>query len=170
MLPLVALALYLRFPPGPRPDCNRAIEGTLQMWSLDHGRTNTYPNAGGDGDKSLAELKKYFGNGLEKYGYMPGLRFDDPPNLVLMYLKQKTRHTWHADVNHSIFTRPRWYAISPAIMDGASAEFPEGGRLLETAEFKARLLNTVAFLKEHQRPNWQTVANETSNFLASIQK
>jgi hypothetical protein len=84
-----------------------------------------------------------------------------------MYLKQKTRYTWHAETQ-SIFTPRRWMVISPAIISGGTC--PEGGELLDTPEFKKRLEMTVAFLKENQRPYWQAVAKEQSEFLKSIQE
>jgi len=108
-------------------------------------------------------MEPYFGKNIQQYRYVPGLRSDDPKDVVLMYMQ--TRYTWESDGTHTIFSPPRWLVLSPEIMSGTC---PEGGELLDTPEFKRRLQMTIAFLKEHQRPSWQVVAEEQSNFLKSV--
>ena len=124
-----------------------------------------YPDTNGNGSASLAVILPYFGDGLERYGYLPGLSSDDPKDLVLMYLKVKTRYTWHGDMTANVFSPKLWKIISPDVSDGPD---PEGGELVTTPEFKKRILKTLAFLKENQRPYWQTVAAEQTQFLDSI--
>jgi hypothetical protein len=61
--------------------------------------------------------------------------------------------------------------LSPGFSPGAPGNTcPEGGELLDTPEFKKRIQITIAFLKEQQRPYWQTVAEEQSEFLRSIKE
>ncbi len=132
-----------------------------------HATNGYYPNTNGNGDASLAMISPYFGGGLERYGYLPGLREDDHKDLVLMYLKVKTRYTWHGDTTPNIFSPKLWKVIAPDDWDGPD---PEGGELVTTPEFKKRILKTLAFLKENQRQNWQTVTTEQMQFLDSIKE
>ena len=111
-------------------------------------------------------IEPYFSHDIQRYGYVPGLTCDDPKGLALMYMR--TRYTWHGDTAHTIFSARRWLVLSPDIVMGGP--YPEGGDLLDTADFKRRLQRTVAFLKEHQRPHWQVVADEQSEFLKSIKE
>jgi len=168
---LVIVGMLLRFPPGPRPVCHRAIDGALQQWMLESGHTNSYPNADGHGSASLAMIQRYFGDGIQQYGYVPGLRDGDPAGLVFMYLKRKTRYSWHGDTQHGAFSPRRWMVLSPSFSPGSPGNTcPEGGELLDTSEFKKRIQITIAFLKEQQRPYWQDVADEQSEFLKSIKE
>src|SRR5438309_10564358 len=100
-LAVVAVTAFLiRFPPGPRPWCHRQVDGAFIQWMLSTGQPSEYPheypNANGNGHASLALIEPYFGGDIHDYGYVPGLREDDPKDLVLMYLKKKTRHSYHA--------------------------------------------------------------------------
>src|SRR5207244_627825 len=148
-LVLVVAALFVLHS-GPRPVCHRAVDGAFQQWMLENGHTNVYPNANGVGSNSLAMIEPLFGQDIQQYAYVPGLRCDDPKDLVLMYLRMQTHYTWHGDSGHNIFSPRRWMVIPPQIIDTGTC--PEGGELLSTSEFKRRLQMTVAFLREHQRP------------------
>jgi hypothetical protein len=81
-----------------RPYCHRQIEGALQQWMLEVGKTNTFPNIGGLSRDSLAVAGQFMGGPLDwadNYNYVPGLRDSDPPDLVLMYINRPTRWNWH---------------------------------------------------------------------------
>ena len=159
---VVAMRLALRS--GPRPACHPAVNGAFQQWMLENGHTNVYPNASGTQSNSLKLIERYYsGHDIQRYGYVPGLSYDDPKDLVLMYVR--TRYTWHGDTTHTIFSPERWLVLSPIVDDGPC---PEGGELVDTPEFKRRLQATLAFLKDHERPYWQVVAQEQSNFLKSV--
>src|SRR5580658_7834702 len=57
-----------------------------------------FPNVKGIGRDSLATIHEGMGNYMDwakEYGYVPGLREDDPGDLVLMYVERPTRWTWH---------------------------------------------------------------------------
>ena len=164
-------AWFVRFPGGPRPDCNRQLDGAFQGWAMESKSTNgTYPNLNGDSAACIAVIEPFIGNGkhgqLDAYGYVPGLRFDDPTNVVLIYMKEKTRFTWHSDYSHTLFSPRKWYVNSPSLVESGTC--PEGGDLLDTPEFKKRLLATLDFLRTNNRPNWEIVAREQLAFLASI--
>lgn len=173
VLTLIVVGLLMRFPlgsrirseSGPRPLCHRAIDGAFEQWMVATGSTNEYPNTNGNGSASLAMMRPFFGDEIQQYGYVPGLRYGDPADLVLMYMKERTRRTWHGDNARSTFSSPRWMVLSPEILHGTC---PEGGTLVDTAEFKQMLQHTVAFLKENQRPHWQAVTDEQMQFLKSI--
>lgn len=138
----------------------------MNQWMLAAGKTNgDYPNANGDSSNSLALLKPYDGDDLQRYEYVPGLNDHDTNDLVLMYLKTKTHYTWHADFDHTIFSPSRWIVLSPWIDDG---HCPEGGEWVDTPELKRRLLLTLKYLQEKQRPYWQAASNEQMQFLKSI--
>jgi hypothetical protein len=127
-------------------------------------RTNTYPNVGGVGSNSLAVVQPYLKSEMQRYRYVPGLSHDDPKDLILMYMS--TRYTWHGDTSHTVFSPKHWLILSPEIVGGGT--FPEGGEFVDRLELKRRIEKTVAFLKEHQRPCWQFVAEEQSRFLDSL--
>jgi hypothetical protein len=165
-LALVVAALFV-LRSGARPVCHRAVDGAFQEWAIETGHTNGfYPNADGIGSNSLAMIEPFFGHDILRYAYIPGLRFDDPKDLVLMYLKRETHYSWHGDTEHTIFSPRRWMVVSPDIVMGGP--YPEGGDLLDGPEFRRRVLKTVAFLREHDRPNWQIVAKEQEEFLKSV--
>ena len=161
----VALAISIRFPPGPRPMCHRQIDGAFQEWAIETGHTNEYPNINGDSHASLATAERFMGRDIQQYEYVPGLHYDDPNDLVLMYMKKKTRHSWHGDHEHSIFSKPQWLVLSPDIISGTAGE---GGDLVDTSELKRRIERTLAFLKDKQRPNWQAVTEQQIALLKSI--
>jgi len=164
LLLMLGTGVVLHF--GPRPLCHRALDGAFQQWMLEAGHTNTFPNANGIGSNSLALIEPFLSNDIQRYKYVPGLTCDDSKDLVLMYLGTQTHYTWHGDTEHTIFSPRRWMVLSPKIvMEGTC---PEGGDLLDTPEFKRRLLLTLKFLQAKERPYWQVVSNEQMEFLKSI--
>lgn len=152
---------------GPHPECGRALDSTFQEYASES-RTPVFPNVNGKSDASLKLVEPFFGTRIYRYGYVPGLRCGDSKSLVLLYLKTKTRYTWHADTAHNIFSPKLWKIISPDFLYGGPDT--EGGELVTTAEFKRRMQTTLAFLKENQRPNWQAVVAEQTAFLNSIKE
>jgi ankyrin repeat protein len=169
---VVLLALVggcmLRFPPDPLVYCQKVLDGSLEQWMAVN-RTDIRPNADGNGRKSLALLAEYmpksYAEGvLRDYGYVPGLKENDPNDLVMIYLKKKTRRTWNGDHSASLLREPKWMVIGPDF----GFDLPEGGRLENTQAFKVRLLRTLQFLKENDRPYWKNVEKEQMEFLASI--
>jgi hypothetical protein len=100
------------------------------------------------------------------YNYVPGLKEDDPKNLVLLYSKWPTRFIWHGDLP-TLFREKRWIVVPP---DFCTGDFPRKHRgeqsdSVITAELKARLQRTLDFLKSNQRTNWQQVVKEHTAFL-----
>jgi hypothetical protein len=107
---------------------------------------------------------------MKAYGYVPGLADNDPPDLVLMYLKQKTRRTWNGDHSATVFREKKWMVIGPDFLShgGSGDDLPEGGWLEDNEGFKRRLQKTLDFLKKNDRPYWQAVVKEHSAFLKTI--
>jgi hypothetical protein len=159
---------------GPRPICGRLIDGAFQEWWLENVATNCdrdcpYPNVDGSESRSLAAIEPFIGPEIHQYGYVPGLHEDDS-GLVLMYMKVRTAYTWHGDSTHTILSPRHWMVLSPGSgANGMGGYLPEGGELLDTAEFKRRLEATLAYLKEQQRPYWPVVVEEQSKFLKSLE-
>jgi len=163
---LLAIGLKLRYPHDPLTLCQKQLDSAFAQWTMENG-TNVYPNVEGDSRRSFALVGQYMLNGDEyyaKYGYVPGLKDDDPPELVLMYLKEKTRRTWNGDSSGSIRRKPKWMVIGPSF----GCDLPEGGRLEETAVFRTRLQKTLEFLQENSRPYWTNAVREHAAFLNSL--
>jgi hypothetical protein len=156
-----------------QPYCHKAIGLALANWQDEHGRTGEFPNVGGRSSDSLAELVPFFGDtGLEKkYRYVPGLTVDDPGDLVLLYLPQATRWTWHGTAP-TIFQKKAWILV-PVDMklrgpDRDDAGPGENSERVPLEEFKYRLRKTLDFLAANQRPNWEAVVEEHTRFLEML--
>ena len=120
--------------------------------------TNTYPNIEGDSSKSISIIEPTISprtNDLRDYIYIPGLRPDDPTNLVMMYVKEKSRRDWLGSTA-TIFSGKKWIVIAPGFPLGSA----ECNDWIDTPEFKARLKATLEFLKENKRPYWQNIVKE----------
>ena len=80
------------------PVCHKQVDGLLHNWQDNH-KTREFPNVRGDSAATLAELDAR-GDLRElksNYNYVPGLMRGDPGDLVLMYVNQPTRWTWHGE-------------------------------------------------------------------------
>jgi len=104
-LALVVIALsviaVISLPTGSRPWCQKQFDPALIQWMMADGQTNwqqragTYPNAEGREKESIALFGAYVKGGDrigEDYGYVPGLCESDRDDLVLMYMKRRTRY------------------------------------------------------------------------------
>ncbi len=162
---------------GPEPHfvCHRALDGALQQWMLETTNTVWLPNVKGSSSQSLALLLPYLGTGatqLRDYRYVPGLRSDDPEELITIYVRKPSRRTWHGDA-HWFRAERRWVVLNPRISQpdtGDPRRWSECGEAVSTTEFKARLRATLAYLKSNARPEWQAVVEEHTGLLNSINK
>lgn len=164
-------------PPGPNFVCHRLLDGALQQWMLETTNGVTFPNVDGSSSRSLAVLLPYLGppddtNMLRDYMYVPGLRSDDPKNLILFYLREPSRWTWHGDT-HWFGGSKRWIVLNPQ-MSLLNTDSPQAGGELDEAislaEFKNRLLATLDYLKRNNRPGWQATEQEHMRFVNAIQE
>lgn len=185
---LTAVALgyyYLVLDWNVRPVCHKQISTALAIWVSDNGKdstgaTNAYPNVNGDSTASLAVIDHALNWGISwtnRYKYVPGLRETDPGDLILFYMSQPTRWTWHGApptkfkekawlIVPADFTLRERYGTKGEIVP--THEVGEMSERLSTEEFKARLQETLDFVRTNNRPNWQSVVAEHSNFLKGM--
>ena len=105
------------------------------------------------------------------YKYVPGLKKDDPGDLVLAYLAKPTRWTWHGQLVPTVFT-PKEYLFVRVDFGMAPSRPVRGGECGERvplADFRERLKRTLNFLRTNERPNWEAVVAEHTKLLESIE-
>lgn len=86
-----------------QPWCHKQIWSAIAIWRDEH-HTDELPNLLGHSRESLLLIRESMGPSdawAANYRYVPGLRKSDPGDLVLMYVAQPTRWTWHG-------ARPNW--------------------------------------------------------------
>jgi len=176
----VGLALGYYFLVAPdlegRPFCHKVVNLGFTMWKDGH-NTNVFPNVHGIGRDSLAEIKEEMAGNMEwagDYRYVPGLRADDPGDLVLMYFDRPTRWTLHVERPPTRFKERAWIVVPVDFTLGPRPSGrPEGpGEMSErisTEKFKRRLRETLDFVRTNDRPDWQVVVAEHTKFLESIE-
>ncbi len=113
-----------------------------------------------------------------EYRYVPGLQKGDPSDLVLAYFVKPTRYLHHGSPG-TIFTEKKWIIV-PLDFAGSHGSLTAGqpprnmgltGECSENvslAEFRQRLQKTLDYLRDNNRPHWQTVVEEHTKFLDSI--
>ncbi len=171
--------LYYRHKFDSYPCCHKALDNAFDQWMMES-KTNAYPNLNGDSVKSLAAVMPWVGRVKERvseqYAYIPGLKPDDQnqaPDLVLLYMKKKTRFYWHEP--RAVAPEPMWMVIAPGFYSGdpqANEEhnrvYAEPGCLWDTAEFKRRFRRTLDYLRENKRPHWESIVKEQEKILDAI--
>ena len=156
-----------------QPVCHKVLMSEFEIW-MDDNHTNVFPNVRGVGRDSLAEIHSYPTRvHLEdRYGYVAGLRKDDPGDLVLAYVNQPTRWIWHG-VSRTIFNEKRWIVVPVdfTVWERREPTMPgECSETLSSDEFRERLKKTIDFVRTNQRPNWEAVVAEQTKFLDSIKE
>jgi hypothetical protein len=156
-----------------RPFCHKQIMTAFKIWMGDQGGDiNAFPNLNGVGQDSLAAIQERMGDDMDwakGYRYVPGLREEDPGDLVLMYVDRPTRWTWHGQPQ-TIFKEKAWilvpvdftYGVRPRSGPGEASE------RVSLDEFRRRLQRTLEFVRTNERPHWQTIVAEHTKFLESI--
>ncbi len=132
-----------------------------------------FPNVKGLSQDSLITIRDGMGGYMgwaRDYNYVPGLREDDPGDLVLMYFNRPTRWTWHA-APPSIFKEKKWIIIPVDFGDGMRPRSGPGEKSERVSfdEFRGRLRRTLDFVRINERPNWQMIVAEHTKFLDSIE-
>ena len=135
-----------------------------------------FPNVNGRSRESLAALRdgmdgyRQWDESSRHYNYVPGLREDDPGDLVLMYYNQPTRWTWHGQLP-TIFAEKKWIIIPVDFTTGMRPRSGPGeySERVSPEEFRRRLQRTLDYLRTNNRPYWQTVVAEHTKFLESIE-
>ncbi len=167
-----AKILYSSKRMGPLPLCDIVLD--FDQWLTDQhaGQENPpYPNVNGSSQTSLQEIARamqpvHAVRLLRDYLYVPGLHPNDPQDLVLLYIRERTRYTWHGDAT-AVRREPQWLVFSPGFYSPLDTPewCPEDGRRLSDDQFRTRLQKTLDFLREQKRPNWENVAKEHTAFL-----
>jgi hypothetical protein len=165
-----------------RPTCHKMIMfGFLNVMHPAGGNIlndpKPFPNVKGLSRDSLATIRDSVGGDMDwakDYNYVPGLREDDPPDLVFMYFNRPTRWNWHG-VAPTIFNEKAWIIIPVDFGTGLNfrPHTGQGGECSERVsldEFRSQLRRTLDFIRTNQRPNWQTVVAEHEKFLESIEQ
>lgn len=164
-----------------RPFCHKQIMfGFLNAMHPSGGDlTNSkepFPNVRGLSQASLGAIREDMGSYMawtNDYNYVPGLREDDPPDLVLMYFNRPTRWNWHGPPP-TIFEKKAWIIV-PVDFGSGSGFRPHTGQIGECSErvlldeFRSRLRQTLDFVRTNERPNWQTIVAEHTEFLESLE-
>jgi hypothetical protein len=164
-----------------RPTCHKGI--MLSFLTVMHesggdilADPKPFPNVKGSSRDSLETIRDSMGGYMvwaKDYNYVPGLRENDPADLVLMNFNRPTRWNWHGHPP-TIFKEKAWIII-PVDFDMGVNFRPhtgQGGECSERVsldEFRSRLRRTLDFVRTNERPNWQTVVAEHSKFLESIE-
>jgi hypothetical protein len=131
-----------------------------------------FPNTKGVGRDSLTNICEEMGgynDWIRDYGYVPGLKEDDPGDLVIMYFNRPTRWTWHGEPP-TIFKKKAWILIPVDFAEGMRPKSGPGelSERVSLDEFRSRLKRTIDFIRTNERPNWQTIVAEQTKFLDSI--
>ena len=184
MVIVVGLPAFVYFVPYDHqnePFCHKAVFVGILIY-FDEQKTDVLPNIGGRSADSISSMLKYWGDQpwADTYRYVPGLKKGDPGDLVLMYMPAPTRYVWHNNPQ-TIFAEKKWILVpldfgSHAFEMGAAKvdrDIPFYGEECERvslAELQSRLKKTLDYLRENNRPSWQTVAAEHETFLESAQK
>ena len=174
---LLVCGFVVRFPRDPLCLCQKILNGGLEQWKQEAG-TNIWPNLDGDSAKSFAQIEDRYLSPPDDhayssaYGYVPGLKDDDPPDLIFMYLRRMTRRTWNGDHSATIFTSKKWMVIGPRFWSGTSPDdgLPEGGEVVDTTELKRRFQKTFEFLRANNRPYVEAIFAEQTRFLDSLEQ
>ncbi len=179
ILVIPAIVYFVIYDHRNEPLCHKAMMFAATTW-LDDRKTDILPNVDGHGEQSLAELRSYLGDDSwpEMYRYVPGMRKGDPGDLVLAYMPVPTRYIFHGEPQ-TIFAEPKWILV-PLDFTGHwcvglpdDRDIPLAGEQCERVpleELKSRLKKTLDFLRNNDRPNWQTVVVEHTRFIDSIAK
>jgi len=164
-----ALALWLG-PPGPNIVCHRGLDGAYMQWMMETTNGEWYPNVEGSSAKTLALVARYYGpdmNALRDYRYVPGLKRDDPKDLILAYVKEPSRRRWHGDA-HWFGREKRWVVLNPRVEDGEGDRWAEVAEWIPTDEFENRLAKTLQFLSENHRSYSTNAVIEHQRFLQEL--
>ncbi len=133
-----------------------------------------FPNVKGLSQDSVVTIRDGMGGNMDwakDYNYVPGLREDDPGDLVLMYFNRPTRWTWFA-APPTIFKQKEWIIVPVDFAEGMrprSGQDRDYSERVSLEEFRSRLRRTLDFVRTNERPNWQTIVAEHTKFLNSME-
>ena len=173
----IVLCLVVLVDPDAQPHCHKQLDLAFSNWRDTHKLEKTaFPNVDGISAKSLAAIQPFSGGFAweRDYMYVPGLRTDDPGDLVLVYLKKPTRWKSHVQLRPSLFHMKGWIIV-PVDMEFygnrdnevlGAGEFSEW---ITFVEFRQRLQKTLDFLRDRGRPHWESAVKEHGAVLAELE-
>ena len=165
-----------------KPFCHKQMTLALYVWTNDH-PSAAFPNVEGNSLRSMGAAAEQFvvtNQIFRDYHYVPGLRGDDPKELVLFYFNQPTRWRSHMGVPYRWQSKAwivvpldsyYWDQEGPKRIGPAPNQivgYGEQSESLTTEQFNNRLMATLDFLRTNNRPNWQAVEKEHKAFLQSL--
>lgn len=155
------------------PICHKNLFFAILNWQ-EKRATRYFPNIDGSSAASIEVLEELsvYRQLKSHYSYVPGLNRDDPEGLVLFYINRPTRWTSHVSTPW-IFTSKEWILV-PVDMEWKSSRSDAGpGEFSERVsfdEFRKRLRKTLDYIKTKQRPNWETIVKQHTDFLDRTEK
>lgn len=158
-----------------KPTCHKNLTMCFELRSSSD-ETKVFPNVDGSSPKTILslsnELVGMFPEVATNYKYVPGLRSDDPGELIVFYLNQPTR--WQVHIKpESILKRKSWLVVPIDYFHMANRSTVARGEFSEnltTEQFTNRLIATLNFVRTNGRPNWQAIVKEHSAFLESLKR
>jgi hypothetical protein len=138
------------------------------------------PNEMGLSDESFLAIGRVLGHDANwskswaaKYKYIPGLRQDDPGELVVFYLAKPTRWVWHGLPPKA--WDPIGWVVCPldqmvfnGLLERDRVRPGEKSETLTNEQFRERLQRTLDYLKANRRPHWEVVVKEYQATLDSL--
>jgi hypothetical protein len=176
---LAFAAYYLILDWEGQPICHKAVRTAFKHsmsnngWDINSG-TNEFPNIKGVGVDSLTTISNGMAGHMtwvKDYRYVPGLREDDPGDLVLLYFNRPTRWTWHGPAP-TIFEEKAWIVVPVDFVLGPRDRSGPGecSERIPLDQFRTRLRRTLDFVRTNERPHWQTIVADHSKFLDSLER
>jgi hypothetical protein len=173
-----ASCLLLKANHENEPFCHKGLNLAIYNYLYTQ-KMDLLPNVDGRSAESLRVLDRYMGDEVWEgaYRYVPGLRKGDPGDLVVAYMTKPTRYRMHDDPV-IVFNEKKWMAVPIDFMHNGPGkwverevlDWGEDSERLTLDEFRSRLKKTLDFLRDNERPNWQTVVEENEAFLKSIEE
>ncbi len=172
LVAVVQIRAVMHEPPG-KPACHKTLQMSFVSWQQENS-TTAFPNVAGRSHQSLQTIAAMFDDKtwLTSYACIPGLRNDDPGDLILMYMTKPTRWTWHGERPASA-AQDRWLVVPIDFREGNQRTFSgEGERSerLTDSQFLKRLEKTLSFIEDAGRPNWEDIIQEHQPMLERLRQ
>jgi hypothetical protein len=158
--------------PG-KPICHKNLNVAVDNWLHAHGNQDGgLPNVNGLSSESLLSLQPHINDSdlADSYMYVPGLRRDDPGDLVLFYMKTPTKWRWHGE-RPALTDSPMWMVVPVDFVFFGSRRITNKGEFSESLtdkEFEERLGKTLKYLQAESRPFADAVVKEHSSTLEKL--
>jgi len=143
------------------PVANSEVEAMSMMAAMD-GTTNFTTMAAREDQYRHFKDHGVLSAEYNPFRYVQGLKKDDAPDLVVMYVKEMTH--WPTKRFFNYEETPKWVVMGPQVTSYWAYE----GGWVDTREFTRRLRKTLDFLRANERPHWQETVKEHGRFLQQV--